>query len=159
MKKIIWTLLTVIWIAFIFINSLKTGFASSEASGLLVNIADDILAIFNIVIKRDTLSFLIRKAAHFTEFSILGIFTYNLMKLFSFKYKIKVYKNVNISTYIIVLIICLIIAITDETIQFFVPGRANSIYDVLIDFSGSLFTVLIVVLINLKKIKSTLNKQ
>lgn len=160
MKKIIWILLTIIWVAFIFFNSLRTGVESSNTSGILVGLAEDILAIFNITIKPDNLSVLIRKSAHFTEFSILGIFAYNSMKSFHIcKDKPILYKNVNVFTYIIVLSFCLLIALADEGIQFFVPGRANSIFDVIIDFSGSLFAVLIVVLINIKKIKSTLNKQ
>lgn len=160
MKKIIWFLLTIIWVVFIFFNSLRTADESSNTSGVLVNLALDILETFNITINPNTLSLLIRKSAHFIEFSILGIFAYNFMKSFhTCKDKLILYKNVNIFTYIIVLTFCLLIALTDETIQYFVPGRVNSIIDVLIDFSGSVFALLIVILINIKKIKSTLNKQ
>lgn len=76
----------------------------------------------------NTLSFYIRKLAHFSEFFILFILSYECFK----EYKIK-------HVIVLSLAFCLLCAITDELHQFFVLGRVASLRDCLIDLSGSVF--------------------
>lgn len=76
----------------------------------------------------NTLSFYIRKLAHFSEFFILFILSYECFKEYKIKHAI-----------VLSLAFCLLCAITDELHQFFVLGRVASLRDCLIDLSGSVF--------------------
>ena len=68
--------------------------------------------------------FLVRKAAHFSEFALLGLLMGRMSTLLSGK------------TYPGILGLGLGCACVDETIQYYVPGRASMLTDVWIDFSG-----------------------
>lgn len=165
LRRIFWIVITVLWIGFIFFNSTRTSTESSEASNTLLNIANNILRIFNITIDSDTLSVIIRKGAHLFEYFMLGIFFNNSIINPLIKNKnqtnemtyIYSYKLSLISYYLSTLSFCLLIAVVDEHIQGLTDGRAKSIGDVLIDFGGCLVAVIIIMFIKSKKIKSTLN--
>lgn len=116
-------------------NSLLPADVSSAQSGFIVGIIDDILSFVGIFINLDTLSLLIRKAAHFFEFFVLGI----SLSIYMIKEKKKIYH---------VIWIGLFIAIIDETIQLFVDGRGSSILDVGIDLIGILLSMSIFVIKN-----------
>ena len=109
---------------------------SSNQSNFIVNIIINIFNINNI----ELVSLIIRKLAHFTEYLILGILTYNLIKSYNKK------------TYIAI-IICILYAISDEIHQYFVPGRSCQILDMTIDSIGSLTGIYILKIINKYKIK------
>ena len=126
MKKRIKLLLVIIWMIFIFIMSQMDDTISSSQSGFFVNIITSIFKVNNI----ETLSIIIRKLAHFTEYFILGILILNLF--------IDSKKALFLS-----ILICLIYAISDEVHQIFVPGRAGKIMDVMIDLFGSLIGIFI----------------
>lgn len=120
---------------FIWMNSLLPADVSSAQSGFIVGIIDDILSFVGISINLNTLSLLIRKAAHFFEFFVLGI----ALSIYMIKEKKKIYH---------VIWIGLFIAIIDETIQLFVDGRGSSILDVGIDLIGILLSMSIFVIKN-----------
>ena len=125
--------------ALIWVNSLLPGNLSSSQSGLIVNL---IYPIFKNFISLNTFSVIIRKLAHFTQFMILAIVFVNY------------YKSINKNKfYLITLIHGLMVAIIDESIQLFVPGRSGLITDVLIDFSGVITGLLIVYIITIIKLK------
>ena len=69
-------------------------------------------------------SVLIRKLAHFTEFAALGFFL-------AWHHGMLGKKQLR------ALGLCVAAACIDETIQFFVPGRAPGLYDVAIDSLGA----------------------
>ena len=81
---------------------------------------------------------IIRKIAHFSIYTIVGIL---LMTLVS-TYKIKNKKQICIS-----LIIGIIYATSDEIHQMFTPGRGPQITDVMIDSMGVLLGILLVMLL------------
>ncbi len=87
-----------------------------------------------------------RKLAHFCEFMFLSLII-NLLYLNLKKYNYK--KIFEISS------LCLFTAVIDESIQI-LSNRGPSVLDVLIDFSGSLFAVMIITLIYAiyKKVKN-----
>ena len=130
-KKHINILLVLIWMAVIFIMSSFNATESSNQSNIIVNIIVNIFNINNI----NLVSFIIRKLAHFTEYLILGILTYNLIN------------NHNKKTYIAI-IICVLYAISDEIHQMFVPGRSCQILDMTIDSIGSITGIYLLKLIN-----------
>lgn len=124
MKKRISIILVIIWMMFIFIMSSFNSTESSNQSNFIVNIIINIFNISNIEI----LSLIIRKLAHFTEYFILGILTYNMIN------------NYNKKSYISI-IICILYAISDELHQLFVPGRSCQVLDIIIDSIGSILGI------------------
>ena len=89
----------------------------------------------------------IRKLAHFSLYTLVGILIMSLMST----YKIELIKRISIS-----LLTGVLYAISDEVHQFFVPGRGPMAQDVFLDSLGVIFGILIVIGIiriykNLKK--------
>ena len=90
--------------------------------------------------------FYIRKAAHFSEYALLGMLTFlNACQYFS---KTK-------TRFLITLPFCLLYASADEFHQLFVPGRSGKVIDVLIDSSGALLGVLFLWIIMVVRDRTT----
>ena len=107
------------------------GNESSNQSNFIVKI---VLEFINI--NHETLSFMIRKIAHMSEYAILLLFIYyGLYKTITYKYQL-----------LISLLITFIYACSDEFHQLFIPGRSGQFMDVLIDTSGALIMLLIIYL-------------
>lgn len=79
------------------------------------------------------LNFLIRKAAHITEYFILFMLLY-------YAFKKAFYKNLKIKA----AIITILYACTDEFHQLFIPGREGKVRDVLIDSIGVFIGVFLI---------------
>lgn len=77
-------------------------------------------------------NFIVRKAAHFTEYLILYILLYE-----AFKEDFDMRKSLVSSLIVLVLYAC-----SDEVHQLFVPGRTGRIRDVLIDTSGAVIAMI-----------------
>ena len=86
------------------------------------------------------LHFLIRKAAHFGIFMLLGISVLQVLRTFKLKWIFRI---------LITLGICLLYAMTDEFHQLFVVGRSGLVFDVIVDFAGSLLGMFVSVAISL----------
>lgn len=128
---------SLIWTAFIWSNSLKNAEKSGEMSGNFLDFVNGIAAeIFPSTILTEHF---IRKAAHFTEFAILGaLLTLSLLALPP-KHKLRAaYTAAPIA---------LLVAVNDELIQLFSDGRSAEISDVILDFSGALTGIFIVYLV------------
>lgn len=123
-RRFKWFLL-LIWMVVIFLFSQQTGQQSSESSGMV----EKLLSIFPFLpdeIFGLELQFLIRKAAHFTEYFILYVLMFTvLMEYFTLK-RVLIYALIGVFLY----------ACTDEWHQQFVPGRVSAFKDVCIDTSG-----------------------
>lgn len=92
----------------------------------------------------------IRKLAHFSIYTLLGI----TVMIHICTYEIDKYKKIGCS-----LIIGMLYAISDEIHQLFVPGRSGQVRDVIIDTFGVIFGICIILLIqNLVK-KGTKRKK
>ena len=127
MKKIIKTLLFVSWLILIYLLSAETGDQSGRLSdGILLSIAK-LLKISDTKAFVDTFGFFIRKLAHFSEYFILYILTYEC------------FKEYNCPKLIVVSVLfCVLYASFDEFHQLFVDGRCGQLSDVVIDSSGSI---------------------
>ena len=145
-KKIIYLIMLVLWISFIFGNSLLNGPSSSSISGGISGFIYDILTKMHINIDINTLHTLIRKLAHVSEYFILGIIV--ILNVYQYLKEPKYYILFSIG-------ISLLISIIDETIQTFVEGRSGNIIDIGIDSIGYLLSILImaIILININKKK------
>lgn len=93
----------------------------------------------------------IRKMAHFSIYTILGICLFNFFKTYEWTTKKQI---------ILTVITGAIYAISDEIHQFFSYGRTPLIKDVFIDTAGCLFGVGIMLLVIklTKKVKKNINK-
>ena len=101
----------------------------------------------DIKIVNDTISFIVRKVAHLSVYTLLGVFSFS--GLWAVKNKKKRYFSA--------VGICMAYAITDEIHQSFVPGRSCELRDVIIDTCGSAFgaliCLLVLLLLELRRIK------
>ncbi|MCH5203059.1 MAG: VanZ family protein [Oscillospiraceae bacterium] len=118
-------------IVFIFSRSLTPDYISQEES-------EDITGFLNFLLPFELSDHIVRKIAHFIEFAGLGVFT--SFSVFSF------YRKPLKGTFI-KLFVCLSVAVTDEALQLNVQGRSGQITDVILDFSGSFFGVLMMTLL------------
>lgn len=115
-KKIF--ILYVIWICFIWSNSLLPAPQSSNLSGSL---SYQLYSLLHLPVDFELFHTFIRKCAHFSEYAVLGglaAFSFSCWK-----------KGIGTS----ILVACL-----DETLQLFIDGRSGQISDVLIDSAGIL---------------------
>ena len=137
-KKILSWIAFLFWLFLIFFFSSQGGEDSTELSGGILEWINQILP-FSLSLHA------IRKMAHFTEFFILGILTFNLLR-----YYFQIDKKLIIKA----AVFCFIYACSDELHQLFIEGRGPSIVDVAIDFSGSLVSIVLIYLfITYKKAK------
>lgn len=125
--------LTLAWFGLIWGNSFLPGEDSAAVSGF---VGELLSKIFGPKVLEAT--FLLRKLAHFAEFSILGgLLAWNA-KLWRRSYSLSALTG-------------LLVAMADETIQLFSPGRASIVADVWIDFAGVLMGLLLFYLFRCQK--------
>ncbi len=129
-------ILIALTLAFIWGNSLLPATESSKLSGTVKEVLEQVLP--EDFFQGDDESEgenLIRKLAHFTEFTLLGA---------------------ELSALLYVVLSCsltapllsgLMTAVTDETIQIFIEGRGSSVRDVWIDFGGVAAGTVIILLV------------
>jgi VanZ family protein len=120
MKKHILTILIALNLALIWGNSLMNAQASGDLSGGILAMLGQFLP-FLLTEAGHTL---LRKAAHLSEFALLGL-------LYCGRHTLAHWK-----TPVHLMGFGLAVACMDETIQIFTPGRASSLMDVWIDTMG-----------------------
>ena len=145
MKKSIFAVLLVIWMAFIFSMSSQNSEVSSNTSGGTIKMILSATPKFteqpeevqeNVV---ENLQFITRKSAHFIEYMILSILVTNVVNLYLNKKR----------SILITVIFVFLYACSDEFHQLFVQGRQGSFRDVLIDTAGGIAAVIVKMLYNM----------
>lgn len=132
-ERQIFAIVTVLFVLFIFQNSMFPGPQSSRQSQYVMNLLNHMLSALRIPV---TLSeHCIRKAGHFTEYFIFGI----LIRM-----TVKLSRKPFWSSVFAVLFFLLLVPVIDEFIQFFTPQRGSSLLDVLLDFSGGIAGTILV---------------
>ena len=136
--RVIFTFALIACIAFIFRNSLETGAQSSMRSQELMAMLNELLGKVHLgPLSEHT----IRKLAHFAEFTMEG---------FLLMLCLRVYTAHFVRHMSWPLLGGMTTALTDETIQRFIPNRTSAVTDVWIDMAGvvcGLFVALIILLI------------
>ncbi len=131
---------TIIWTVFIWGMSLRPAVDSTEMSkGILEVLLDVFLP--GIGDTADNLSeaqtewlhFLLRKCAHFAEYFLLGLFSFLCCDSIS-----SGKKTVKRIEWLAAFGYCVFIAVLDETIQLFIPGRMGQVRDVVLDCFGAM---------------------
>lgn len=120
-------LLTALFILFIFSRSMVPQAASAQESGSVVSVLGSLWSALGI--DEDSADHIVRKLAHFIEFMCLGVLL-TLCACHNGDRKLR--RHI-----FPVLFFCLCIPVMDETIQYFSPGRAPEVRDVVLDFSGA----------------------
>lgn len=138
--KIISWILLIGWMIFIFYMSNMPGDLSTEQSDIIV----EFIKRLGLNINGEIISFLVRKAAHVTEYMILFFLIYRVIIIST-----NVSKNKLIS-----LLILFIYASSDEIHQRFIPGREGCIRDVFIDCIGGIIGIIILVAIKKYSVRS-----
>lgn len=143
MKKFIKLGFIIVWCILIFLFSNEN---SSQSNSRSKNFLSDTIEIYEKVVDRpiqNKSNFIIkwnrrvRKLAHFSIYFIFGIFVFWCFGDFISTPS----KRICFS-----LLFCFVCAMVDEVHQFFILGRTASLFDIMIDFLGSVFSVTILVL-------------
>ena len=124
----VWLFLTALFTLFIFYNSSLPGYESGHISALVTGFLLHIANFVQITLEGDV-EHTVRKLAHFLEFTVLCWLVCKTYVVFGVS---------NRASDGYILLFCLLVAVIDEYIQLFSPGRASMVKDVLLDFSGAL---------------------
>ena len=132
---IIISICAVLWLAFIFSNSMDNGSASTEKSSTVTEIVNTVAHALGY--DGEISHKFIRKGAHFTEFFVLSLLLSSDLTVIFCPYLGKRFPlfTLVISSAVPLSALC---ACADECIQIFSDGRAAQLTDVLIDSSGAL---------------------
>lgn len=134
------------WMLTIFLFSNQPATESSEISGTIsYRLVEDTDEIFNWGLTADqigniagNIEYPIRKAAHMTEYAILGWLAFAFFYSFEMRQKIR---------YIAALGFSFCYASTDEFHQLFIPGRSGQFTDVCIDTAGAAIGLLLLAIL------------
>ncbi len=116
-RKWLWLALWILWTGVIFWNSAQNATVSDGLS-------DGVIELFGLPLS----AFWVRKSAHFGAFALLGIWVTGFFAEG---------KKLRFVPFMTVLLVCLLTACADETIQLFPMGRSSELRDVWIDFAGA----------------------
>ncbi len=131
-KKLISWVLLIAWMTVIFVYSNQPGDVSDEKSKFVIYIFNVLGLNLNSYFG-EMADFIVRKAAHMTEYFILFMLAYNVLK-YDFNGRKK---------YVIALMVSFLYACSDEFHQLFIPGRAGMFKDVLIDITGAFLALIV----------------
>lgn len=131
----------VLWMAVIFLFSAQNGSSSgsmsagvTEALARLLTPGFDELSPLAQAETVEALHLFVRKAAHFSEYAVLGMLTVNALRTYRLNKALR---------FILPVATCLVYAVSDEIHQYFIPDRACRAFDVFIDTLGGLTGALI----------------
>ena len=138
-KKMIFLLITVIWMGFIFFMSSKPAVESSGISeGLGVWLAELLRPDHRGMPETEWMAYVdvvhtvVRKIAHFTEYALLGVWLAMDVWLWSAgRWRMK-------HVLVVSWLAGTLYALSDEFHQMFVEGRSGELFDVMIDSAGVL---------------------
>ena len=132
-KKYWLWIVAVLYTLLIFRNSFATGQQSGSLSTAITQVFYNFLVKIRITVPFDTLHFFVRKAAHFSEFFVLGFLVYQA----------NIRQPLFQKPWICILLWMILPPLMDEAIQLFTPGRSGMVTDSLIDMSGYLLAWLL----------------
>ncbi|MEY8337981.1 VanZ family protein [Lachnospiraceae bacterium 62-35] len=143
-KRYIWQMvnigLLVLWMGVIFMFSSRTAIQSQRESSYITKRIVNMISISREVSWTmeekieitDSIDFYVRKAAHMSEYTLLGLLLMNVFTSFKIHLKSAGYYAFPLG---------IVYAISDEIHQYFVPGRACQVRDMAIDGIGVLIGI------------------
>lgn len=134
-RRWLWIAAFVLWLGFIWGNSLQPAAVSSQQSGAVLGGLSDLLEMLHLP---DFLTMhLVRKLAHMTEYAGLALISMQICLLWNRSWPGRIWSSISL---------CLASALVDETIQLFVEGRSGQISDLWVDLGGTVFGILAAVI-------------
>ena len=126
---------TVVIMVFIFVQSALPDVVSTQESGWISSFLAELLHV-----DPSAMSFVVRKAAHFTEYLALGASLMLTVRDYFFlrdrSAAEKLTKHLSVMACVVAWLIGTLYAVSDEIHQIFTPGRSCEIRDMLIDSLG-----------------------
>ena len=122
-----WLILAILFVVFIWGNSLTPGVSSNGLSLSVLQDLRDLLDSLGLASGRLS-NFVIRKAAHFTEYAVLGGMVAKA---------IDPQRTLDPPRLFAICVTLVLVPSIDETIQLFVPGRSGMVTDVILDCCGA----------------------
>lgn len=145
-KRLFPLVITILIMAFIFLQSALPADLSKEESNLIVQALIEFLHV-----DPKILSFAVRKCAHFTEYLLFGLSLFATVREYD---PVRLERNEQWQrTALLSWGIGALYALTDEVHQAFVPGRSCEIRDMLIDSCGVAAGVLIMAALRSRRTK------
>lgn len=153
-RNYIWHIVLILYTIFVFSNSLMVADESSAQSGFLLEFIHGMLGRLGLTAPWLT-EHVVRKCAHFGEYTVMGILLYQSMKYLSSGGR---GAQLRLSIHCTA---AFFIPFVDETLQLFTKGRSGQISDVWLDISGVVFgTGLCVMLFYfIRKVRPAENKR
>ncbi len=140
-KKIILGIMIAAWLCVIWGHSLQPAEVSDGESGRFLIILEQFLPF----LRGEDGMYMVRKAAHFTEYAILGFLL--CLEFVTFSREV-------LRRFLNPVVGALLAAFIDETIQLFVEGRSGQVSDIWIDVAGAaLGTAITLVVIGFRQRK------
>lgn len=133
--KLLISLLLILQMLFIFTMSSFGSDSSNAQSSQIIQVLHQVfpnLSSRTSGLDANTLAFLVRKTAHFTEYTILGV-------LFYLFYRQTLPQKNGLQLFVLAILSSFLYACTDEIHQLFVPGRSGQFTDILVDTLGASF--------------------
>lgn len=151
MRKKFFIVLTIVWMGVIFYMSNQSASISSMHSGNTINIISKLPLIGNIMDYLTSINigeFIVRKCAHMISYCILAILLF-----------MSVYENDIKKTVIISFLGTFLYACSDEFHQLFIYGRSGEFRDVMIDSTGGIIGLLLIIfIVKYKQINKKIEK-
>ena len=140
------TAVTLLWCVFIWQFSLAPATVSAGTSGNVLGFCNEVLENAGVPIRLT--GQMVRKMAHFAEFFVLGVLSSVCLLAHGFRHWQLLSGGVFLP-----------VAVIDECIQLFVPGRGPHVLDVLLDVVGAIcgtaaFYLLVLLIIYIKNKKN-----
>ena len=156
--RIILTIFTILTVAVIWGHSVMPRGASTQESVFFKDMVDDLLHAMSGNTLLEISEALLRKSAHFIEYAVLG----SELSLLFVLYGLKKDETRNVKTIFIghimqLFIVSVLVAMIDETIQYF-SGRYSSLFDVWLDLAGVTFAAIVFFIIVSIKAKKRQNQ-
>lgn len=127
-----WVVAVVLWTAFVWGHSLMSGPESTAESNFVMQLVRPLFLAVGVT-QPDLMTFVIRKAAHFSEYAVLGLLLWRCARGVAFPMG----HTGCVLVALVALSYGLAVPLVDElVIQARVPGRSSSLRDVAIDVSG-----------------------
>ena len=137
LRAVVFGLLALAILCFIWGQSMLPREASAQESSRLVDLLKPILDPYG-RIDDDVFHHYVRKAAHFTEYAVFGFCLAGFLRSL---------KPCGKKRYLLPsVLLCVLVAGTDECIQMFSPDRGPRLRDVALDACGAMFGILILLL-------------
>ncbi|MEG2349338.1 MAG: VanZ family protein [Hungatella sp.] len=114
-KRYIWSGIWLLYVGFIFCNSLTPATLSSQQSGAVLLAVQEVLRDVGLEYSGIT-EYMVRKSAHFAEYTLMGMLLYKTISQYELGRELRMAVQA---------LLTFLVPFCDETIQLYVEGRSG----------------------------------